>query len=328
MPLLYLSLIFALLGWAAPLRAQSDCCAANGGITGVCSADGHIVCQDGTPSATCLCQGLSSTPPALGQLLTPATTPFGSQLAGSASAPVNVTLANFGAIAVTVTSVSSSVPDEFVIVGNNCGVVAAGKSCTFGISFRPAKLGARSAAIRVASSGVGSPQSFTVSGTGGAAVLELVEYYHRAWDHYFVTALADEIAKLDDGTFGGWTRTGRMFSAFALGTPGTSAVCRFFSTAFDPKSSHFYTPISSECTAVKGNPAWSFEGEVFGVVLPSAAGACGAGTVPLYRLFNNGQGGAPNHRYTTDLPTRSAMLLFGWVPEGSGDVGVIACVPG
>jgi hypothetical protein len=321
-------LIFVLLGWGAPLRAQSDCCAANGGVTGACSADGHIVCQDGTPSAACLCQGLSPTPPALGQLLTPAPTPFGNQLAGSASAPVTVTLANLGAIAVTVTSVSSSVPDEFVIVGNNCQVVPAGGSCTIGISFRPAGLGARSAAIRVVSSGVGSPQSFAVSGTGAAAVLQLVEYYHRAWDHYFVTALADEIAKLDDGTFAGWKRTGQLFSAYVLGTPGTSAVCRFFSTAFDPKSSHFYTPNSSECTAVRSNPVWSFEGEVFGVVLPSAAGACSAGTVPLYRLYNNGQGGAPNHRYTTDLPTRNAMLVFGWISEGMGNFGVIACVPG
>jgi len=311
-----------------PPHAQSDCCAANGGVTGVCSADGHVVCQDGTPSASCLCQGLSSTPPALGQLLTPVATAFGDQLAGSTGAPVTITLANFGSIAVTVASVSSTVPDEFVVVGNSCSVVPAGKSCTFGISFRPASLGPHSAAIRVVSSGVGSPQSFTVSGTGVAALVELVEYYHRAWDHYFVTSLPDEIAKLDDGTFAGWKRTGQVFSAYALGTSGTSAVCRFFSTAFDPKSSHFYTPDSSECAAVKANPAWSFEGEVFGVLLPSATGACGAGTVPLYRLFNNGQGGAPNHRYTTSFPTRSAMLVVGWIAEGVGDDGVIACLPG
>lgn len=48
----------------------------------------------------------------------------------------------------------------------------------------------------------------------------------------------------------------------------------------------------------------------------------------VYRLFNNGQGGAPNHRYTTSLDTRASMISQGWVPEGAGTIGVIACVPG
>ena len=30
--------------------------------------------------------------------------------------------------------------------------------------------------------------------------------------------------------------------------------------------------------------------------------------IPVYRLYNNGQGGAPNHRYTTSLATRTQML--------------------
>ena len=47
------------------------------------------------------------------------------------------------------------------------------------------------------------------------------------------------------------------------------------------------------------------------------------GDVPVYRLYNNGQGGAPNHRYTTSLATRTTMLGRGWIPEGHGPLGVI-----
>ena len=49
------------------------------------------------------------------------------------------------------------------------------------------------------------------------------------------------------------------------------------------------------------DPAWQFEGDVFYTYLPDAtSGACPAGNIPVYRVYNNGQGGAPNHRFTTD----------------------------
>ena len=103
-------------------------------------------------------------------------------------------------------------------------------------------------------------------------------------------------------------------------------VCRFFSTSFGPKSSHFYTPFATECTSVTSNANWQLEGSVFNMILADAMGACPAGSQPLYRLYNNGSGGAPNHRYTIDLDVFSTMTSLGWVPEGSG-IGVIACVP-
>jgi len=106
-----------------------------------------------------------------------------------------------------------------------------------------------------------------------------------------------------------------------------NAVCRFFSTAFAPKSSHFYTPLPAECTVVKSNPSWMFEAEVFFVAVPALDGACPTGTSPVYRIYNNGQGAAPNHRYTTDLAVRTAMLALGWIPEGYGPIGVIMCAP-
>jgi serine protease len=174
------------------------------------------------------------------------------------------------------------------------------------------------AAGGVRSPGVGAPTVSTIA--------KVIEYRHAEFDHYFITALPAEIQKLDDGTFAGWARTGLAFNVFVTGTPGTAEVCRFFSTSFAPKSSHFYTPSASECDAVKKNPDWSFEATVFNVAQPAGDGACPSGTQQLFRVYNDGQGGAPNHRYTTDHDTFVVMQQLGWKPEGYGE-GVIACVP-
>jgi len=158
----------------------------------------------------------------------------------------------------------------------------------------------------------------------------VVEYYHAAFDHYFVTAKADEIAKLDGGVFAGWARTGLTFNAHARATSGALPVCRFFSTAFGPKSSHFYTPFADECADVKANPNWQFEAagdDTFYIRVAAADGTCAPGTTPIYRLYNDGQGGAPNHRYTTDADTRSVMMSQGWRLEGNGPGFAFMCAP-
>ena len=71
---------------------------------------------------------------------------------------------------------------------------------------------------------------------------------------------------------------------------------------------------------------WQFEGNRFAVKLPDAQGRCGAGETALFRLYNQSQGGVPNHRYTTSPAIRASMVAAGWVPEGSGELGVIGCV--
>lgn len=159
------------------------------------------------------------------------------------------------------------------------------------------------------------------------ATVELLEYHHAEFDHYFVTGSADEINKLNCGAFEGWTRTGYRFKGYPSGGSSGSPVCRFFSASFAPKSSHFYTPFETECAIVKGNPDWQFEGEAFNIPVPNTDGTCPAGTSPVYRLYNNGQGAAPNHRYTTDAGVRSQMLARNWIAEGYGASGVIMCAP-
>jgi hypothetical protein len=47
----------------------------------------------------------------------------------------------------------------------------------------------------------------------------------------------------------------------------------------------------------------------------------------VYRLYNDGQGGAPAHRFTTNLAVRAQMLAQGWLLEGYGAGGAIMCAP-
>jgi hypothetical protein len=161
------------------------------------------------------------------------------------------------------------------------------------------------------------------------AIAQAVEYYYADWNFYFETAFPAEIAALDGGAFGGaWKRTGETFTVWPSALNAAALpTCRFFSTIFAPKSSHFYTPFAAECAGLKAGNAWQYEGIAFYLALADANGNCPAGTVSLYRAYNNGMGGAPNHRYTTSLDILNQMIGAGWTFEGNGNTKVFACVP-
>jgi carboxyl-terminal processing protease len=166
------------------------------------------------------------------------------------------------------------------------------------------------------------------SRTATAQTQTAVEYYYSAWDFYFVTSFPAEIAALDGGAFGGaWKRTGQSFDVWTGPANGALPTCRFFSTAFAPKSAHFYTPYASECASLMAGQGWQFESIAFYLQLPDANGNCAPGTTILYRLYNNGLGGAPNHRFTTSTATFNQMQGAGWAFEGDGRTGAFACVP-
>ena len=164
-------------------------------------------------------------------------------------------------------------------------------------------------------------QSVGLSITGRVAStspITVVEYFHTGFGHYFVTADADEIAGLDAGAFGGvFTRTGQTFKARDGPAAGAIAVCRFFTVAFAPLSSHVYTAEAAECGGLKSNPAWQYEKIAFYIPVPNAAGVCPSDTVPVYRLYNDGMTGAPNHRFTTSLAIHDDFVQNrGWTSEG------------
>lgn len=155
-----------------------------------------------------------------------------------------------------------------------------------------------------------------------AATVDAVEFYNGALDHYFVTANADEIAKLDGGFFVGWQRTKLAFKVFepADATAGALAVCRFYGNPQAGLDSHFYSASAAECEEVaqKFPLAWLLESNnVFRVFLPNTVtGQCPANSVPVYRSWNNRADS--NHRYTTDSGVHDAMVAKGYVAEGYG----------
>ena len=173
----------------------------------------------------------------------------------------------------------------------------------------------------------------TATVVAGPPIVTVVEYHHAGFDHYFITPDADEKDALDARTppFQDWSRTGFSFNAYAkAGAPAASvAICRLFNDHFAPKSSHFYAPHEFGCElTLTLFPDWRLENDdLFNTLLPDAAGACPAGTIAVYRMYNNGMGGAPNHRFVTSLAERQKMLDQGFVAEGAG-IGVGMCVPG
>lgn len=162
------------------------------------------------------------------------------------------------------------------------------------------------------------------------ALVDVIEFYYAGLDHYFMSSDPAEIHGLDIGAFAGWTRTGYSFKAYATGSSAGGSihpVCRFYGLPSAGLSSHFYSASTHDCYLIPilfpGD--WEVETDnAFQIDLPDiATGACPAGKVPVYRLFN-GRHDA-NHRYTTSLAVRATMQAAGWIPEGYGPDAVAMC---
>ena len=161
-------------------------------------------------------------------------------------------------------------------------------------------------------------------------IVEVVEFHHPGLDHYFITAIPQEISDLDSGVHGGWQRTGESFRVYAPGSSGRlgrQPVCRAYGDPLAGLDSHFYSVSPEECTAtLRGfNRAWLLEaGEVFQADPPNVVtGACPVGGIGIYRLWNGRTDS--NHRYTSSLAVRNQMMGAGWIPEGYGVNGIAIC---
>jgi hypothetical protein len=260
-----------------------------------------------------------------GSLSVPASVSLGSQTVGVQRAGTTFSITNPTGTPVTVSSIVSSSASEFPIVGNTCSTVPGGSTCAITVAFRPIIVGSRVGSVTITSNGTGSPNVVSLTGTGvsapAATKIPVVEYYNAGFGHYFMTADADEIAGLDAGAYGGaFVRTGRQFNAYSSPTTGTVPVCRFFTTpgTFGTRSSHFYTANPVECDGLKLNPAWVYEKIAFHIQVP-VGGVCAVGTTPIYRMYNDGQTGAPNHRFSSDFQVYQDFTINkNWLPEGTG----------
>ena len=182
--------------------------------------------------------------------------------------------------------------------------------------------------------GPGGKPAFVFGGSPGrtrlhlislAAIVDVVEYYNATLDHYFISSLPPDIEALDSGRFPGWQRTGEKFRALSEPSTVTSPVCRFY---IPPPygDSHFYSASPAECDLVKASfPMFVFESpSVMNVEVPDPdRGFCAAGRIPVYRLWN--ARADTNHRYTTSVAIRDAMVARGYVPEGYGPDAVAMC---
>lgn len=161
-------------------------------------------------------------------------------------------------------------------------------------------------------------------------IATVVEFYNAALDHYFVTAAPAEISDLDTGVHVGWARTGQSFHAYAAGSTGPTGrqpVCRAYGNPAVGLDSHFYSAALNECfeTLARFAGSWLLEAdEVFQIDLPdTATGACPAGDIPVYRVFNNRADA--NHRYTISTAIRDQMVARGYIAEGYGPNSVTLC---
>jgi hypothetical protein len=164
-----------------------------------------------------------------------------------------------------------------------------------------------------------------VGGPPTAGTAPAIEFYNASLDHYFLTHIADEMAKLDNGTFVGWARTGQSFNVYVATQASSSPVCRFYIPP-GKGDSHFYGRGTAECNATgANNPSFVNEDpQFFHMVLPTL-GVCPAGTRNVYRAFS-GRVDA-NHRYMVDPAIRDQMVAKGWIAEGDGPDLVVMCSP-
>ena len=245
-------------------------------------------------------------------------------LGAASSSSVTLTVARSGTGSGTVSSTSGSIN-----CGNTCSAsLSTGTLVT--LSATPAS-GSLFSGWSGACSGTGTCQltlNMTQSVTATFnANLPVVEFYNILLDHYFITANASEAAAIDNGSAGsGWSRTGNHFNA-----GGSMPVCRFYGSPSPGPNSHFYTVDPAECASLQALQAstpttqkrWNFEGNAFNSTPPISA-VCQAGSVPVYRAYNNGfaHGVDSNHRIVSSLTALQEVVSHGWINEG-----IVMCAP-
>ncbi len=163
--------------------------------------------------------------------------------------------------------------------------------------------------------------------SAGAKIVHAIEFYNASTNRYHVTAIQDEIEKLDatSGAPGGWTRTGQFIRAHDRPVNGTNPVCRYYLPE-GYGNSHFHSASPAECAQVRSLfPQFIREADaVMHLALPDTrTGACGATQQPVYRLWNHRQD--THHRYTTDVATKDALVAQGWIAEGYGPGAAAMC---
>lgn len=106
--------------------------------------------------------------------LAPATLTFPSTAVGKTAAAQTITLTN-STVALVMGTVTAS--GDFAVSANTCtGTIAAGKTCTIGVTFTPTVTGAISGALTIADGAYGNPQLVPLSGTATGTVTDTISF--------------------------------------------------------------------------------------------------------------------------------------------------------
>ncbi|MGD0732309.1 MAG: choice-of-anchor D domain-containing protein [Terracidiphilus sp.] len=135
-------------------------------VAGIMTAAITIADTAGSTPQSIALSGIGFSPTTVS--LSAASLPFGDEQVGAQSGTQSVTLTNTGSATLFITgfSVTGANASAFVF-GNSCGSsVAAGASCTIHGHFAPTATGALTAAISIADTASGSPQTIALSGLG------------------------------------------------------------------------------------------------------------------------------------------------------------------
>jgi len=130
--------------------------------------------------------------------------------------------------------------------------------------------------------------------------------------------------------FAGWVRTGKTLLAYIPGQSDNRgrSVCRWYTNLIN-RATHFFSASGDECALLVFGYGGSWEEETadaFEDALPARpSGICPKNTAPVYRLWNNRIDS--DHRYTTDVAIKNAMVAAGYTAESYGPDAVAMCAP-
>ena len=150
-----------------------------------------------------------------------------------------------------------------------------------------------------------------------------VEFYNTFLDHYFIAAGQGEIDGILSGAAGpGWELTRESFKVWpsmpADTMTGAAPVCRFYGAAAGGPNSHFFTASAEECSLVKAQGGWFYEGIGFYIRPVGNPRVCPPGWLSVNRAYNNGfSRNDSNHRFTTSDSSIREMGEKGWAVEGT-----------
>jgi len=126
---------------------------------------GTLSINDNAPGSP---QTVSLTGTGVALAVSPTALNYGSVSVGTTSSSLTATITNNSSSSVTITGITETGnKSDFPITNNTCGSsLGGGSSCTVSIAFKPTATGIRSANLKIASNGGGSPQSVLLEGIG------------------------------------------------------------------------------------------------------------------------------------------------------------------